>query len=90
MEEIEMEMEMEMEKKKGKEKGEGKGSGTEQGRESGMKKSSAKGIGTANSVSYHHSLMGRPGERNYTLISTSTPEGSSSFMRASIVLVVEL
>ena len=27
---------------------------------------------------------------NYTLISTSTPQGSSSFMRASIVLGFEL
>ena len=35
-------------------------------------------------------IGGKISALNYTLISTSTPQGSSSFMRASIVLGFEL
>jgi len=37
-----------------------------------------------------HNLFYHYLRTDYTLISTSTPEGRSSFIRASIVLVVEL
>lgn len=40
-------------------------------------------------VTFYYSVFPLQG-RNYTLISTSTPEGSSSFMRASTVFAVEL